>query len=222
MGTRIKLAVAIGLAGLAMASFPALAEKGDWIVRGGLTMVDPDGWTGPFSDVEDVNYEVSEESTFGFSVTYMFADRWGVDFFGIVPAEHEVTIPVLPGVTPPEITGNKVEILSGKVLPPTLSLQYHFMPDGMIRPYLGAGINYTTWSSEEIIEGTLELDSSIGFAADLGVDLQFDGGWLINLDIRYLDIPVEGVQVIEGDPPYKIKGISIDPMVYSLMVGYRF
>lgn len=36
-----------------------------------------------------------------------------------------------------------------KQLPPTLSVQYHFSPKASVRPYVGAGINYTIFFSEK-------------------------------------------------------------------------
>ena len=36
------------------------------------------------------------------------------------------------------------------MLPPTLTAQYHFNPHGAVRPYLGAGVNYSIFSKEDI------------------------------------------------------------------------
>lgn len=225
MGTRLKIAIAVGIATLAFVSTTASAEKGDWIVRGGVTYIDPDSFSTQFADDTSVSAEISAETTFGFSVTWMFADRWGLDFFGVVPVEHDYEIPALRELLP-ELGTTKVA--SAKVFPPTLSVQFHFAPEAAFRPYVGAGVNYTTFSSEEIIEGELDIDSSTGFAANVGVDFAFGDNWLINLDIRYLDIELKTTQTIPGEAPGEPDQVftdpvkSIDPMVYSLMVGYRF
>jgi outer membrane protein len=225
MGCKLKIAIAVVLASLAFASTTASAEKGDWIVRGGVTYIDPDSFSTPWSDTESVTAEISAETTFGFSVTWMFAERLGLDFFGVIPVEHDWEIPALRELAP-ELGTTKVG--SAKVFPPTLSVQYHFAPEARFRPYVGAGVNYTTFSSEKIIEGELDIDSSTGFAANVGIDFAFGENWLLNLDIRYLDIELKTTQTIRGDEPgepdevYADPARSIDPMVYSLMVGYRF
>ena len=40
-----------------------------------------------------------------------------------------------------------------KHLPPTLTLQYHFAPGANVRPYVGAGVNYTRFSSVNLPAG---------------------------------------------------------------------
>lgn len=225
MGSKIKIAITVVLASLAFASPTASAEKGDWIIRGGVTYIDPDDFSTPWSDEVSVSSEISAETTFGFSVTWMFADRWGLDFFGVFPAEHDWTIPALAELEPGLGT---TKVGSAEVFPPTLSVQFHFAPEATFRPYVGVGMNYTTFSSEEIIEGTLDIDSSTGFAANAGIDWAFGENWLLNLDIRYLEIDLEVTQTIPGDEPgepdevFPTEKFSIDPFVYSLMVGYRF
>ncbi|MEN8145633.1 MAG: OmpW family outer membrane protein, partial [Gemmatimonadota bacterium] len=43
-----------------------------------------------------------------------------------------------------------VDLGSVWLLPPTLVLQYHFLPAGAFQPYLGAGINYTIFYNTEL------------------------------------------------------------------------
>jgi outer membrane protein OmpA-like peptidoglycan-associated protein len=116
------------------------------------------------------------------------------------------------------------------VLPPVLSLNFHFNPDGMWRPYIGAGINYTMFSGEETrgpLAGTnLSLDDSFGPAGQIGIDIG-DGPWLFNLNVRYIDIDADaelrGVDDGEGGTTTADLGtIEIDPMVYGAHIGYRF
>lgn len=57
--------------------------------------------------------------------------------------------------------------------PPTVSLQYHFNPNGNLRPYVGAGVNYTLFFSAKtrgaLADSKLELDPSFGLAAQAGL-----------------------------------------------------
>ena len=61
----------------------------------------------------------------------MMTDNWAVELLAAYPFEHDIYL-----VDGPEVG-------STKHLPPTVSLQYHFMPDSTFQPYLGAGVNYT-------------------------------------------------------------------------------
>ena len=131
-----------------------------------------------------------------------------------VPQKHDV-----------ELGG--VNIGSVKHLPPTLTLQYHFNPEGSVRPYAGIGLNYTRFSSVKLDAGTvlggsvpLTMDrSSFGWAAQLGVDIRLAPQWFLNLDAKYVkidsDIEVKGA----GVPVTKL---DIDPLLLSVGLGYRF
>jgi outer membrane protein len=67
----------------------------------------------------------------------------------------------------------------------------------------------------------LSLDTSTGVAAQIGADFNFSGSWLLNADIRYIDIGTKAT--VKGDEGKLSLGtVNIDPLVYSLMVGYRF
>ena len=108
-------------------------------------------------------------------------------------------------------------------LPPTLSVQYHFRPTTNVRPYVGIGLNYTTFFSESITtEGTtagltsLSLDDSVGLALQGGIDFDISKKWYINLVLRYINIETTAKTNI-GDID-----VDINPWVYTLGVGTSF
>ena len=89
-----------------------------------------------------------------------------------------------------------------------------------MRPYVGAGLNYTIFSDERTwgpLQGTkLQLDPSFGPAAQLGVDIDVIPGWIVNVDARWFDI----------DTDAKLGGadlgtIGIDPVAFGLSIGHR-
>lgn len=54
-----------------------------------------------------------------------------------------------------------------------------------------------------------------------GVDYYLNEAWLVNVSLRYADISTD----LTFDVANGAKGsstIDVDPMVYSLMVGYKF
>ncbi|PRX21739.1 OmpW family protein [Paraburkholderia sp. BL18I3N2] len=73
------------------------------------------------------------------------------------------------------------------VLPPTLRLQYHFNHAGMIRPYVGAGVNYTYFYNDGLSAGSEGIQvsrSSFGPAVQAGVDVQITKTVFLNADIK--------------------------------------
>lgn len=109
------------------------------------------------------------------------------------------------------------EIGSFKHLPPSLLLQYHFTDLQGVKPYVGAGINYTRFS-DVVLPSGVSLDShSWGWAFQAGLDIPLDRNWSINLDVKkaYIrsDVYVTGSSVGR---------FKVDPVLYAVGLGYRF
>ena len=75
-----------------------------------------------------------------------------------------------------------------------LSLNWHFNPNGVFRPYIGAGVNYTMFSGEEtrgaLAGNNLKLDDWIGAAGQVGVDIG-QRNWFFNANVRYIDLSTD-------------------------------
>jgi len=114
------------------------------------------------------------------------------------------------------IYSDGVAIGSLKHLPPTLTVQYHFtgLP---VRPYLGAGVNYTHFSSVSLPAGVTVKANSFGLAAQAGLDFPLGGGWMLNADVKYAQIKTD---VSAGG--VKVDTFKVDPWLYGVGVGYRF
>jgi outer membrane protein len=115
------------------------------------------------------------------------------------------------------VYANGSEIGSFKHLPPSLLMQYHFTDLQGIKPYVGAGINYTRFSNVALPAG-VSLDShSWGWAFQAGLDIPLDRNWSINLDVKkaYIrsDIYAAGSS---------IGRLRVDPILYAVGLGYRF
>jgi outer membrane protein len=145
-----------------------------------------------------------------FTATYMLSPHLGVELLAAWPFSHDITL---------NADGSKVA--ETKHLPPTLSLQYHFLPDGRIRPYVGAGLNATIFFDEKTtgaLEGAnLSLDDSFGAAAQLGVDFALSGDWMLNVDARWIDIDTDAR--LDG---VGIGSVAIDPYAFGISIGRRF
>lgn len=220
MSSSTRKTIAIGLLSLATLALAPLAqaEMGQWLIKGGATMVSPKSDNLRFSDGSDtIVLGVDDGTSFGFTVGYMVTDNWAVELLAAVPFKHDIKASVvgIPG---------SAKVAEVKHLPPTLSLQYHFMPEGTFDPYVGVGVNWTIFSDEKIdssVADKLTLDDSVGFAVQAGADWEISDGWFVNLDIRYIDIGTDATIVVDGSS-LKIGKVNIDPFVFSLMLGYRF
>jgi len=117
----------------------------------------------------------------------------------------------------------KVDVGSAWILPPTLTLQYHFMPHSQISPYIGAGLNvswfYDTQPARPVVT-KFTLNNTWGPAIQFGVDYNFAGHWFANLDVKqiFMHTGAHLSTVLGG-----VKAdTNLDPLVVGAGIGYRF
>ncbi|CAB3782157.1 Outer membrane protein W [Paraburkholderia ultramafica] len=139
-------------------------------------------------------------------LTYMIRDDLGVELI-LGTSRHQVTSSLggLGGVN---------------VLPPTLLLQYHFNHAGRIRPYLGAGINYTLFYNNGLNAGGQPIaisNHSFGPALQAGVDVQVTRSLFVNADIKKVWMHTDAS--LGGQ---SLGRLSIDPVIVGLGVGMKF
>ena len=203
----ISLAVAAALA----APIAAQAEQGDWLFRVGLSQLNPDETNLELPPVGDI--VVDDDVSPTFNISYFLTDHISTELLAAWPFTHGVDLKTgEPG-------DDKTRIGNVDHLPPTLSLNWHFNPDGNFRPYIGVGANYTMFSSEEtrgpLAGSSLKLDDSFGAAGQVGVDIGA-GNWFVNLNVRYIQI--ESDAELDGAD---IGTLDINPWVYGVHVGYK-
>ncbi|MFY9512467.1 MAG: OmpW family outer membrane protein [Rubrivivax sp.] len=198
----------ITLAVAAAALLPALQaraqDKGDWIVRARALYLDSAN-----KDSTGLKLTVNNKTFPEFDVSYFLTPNLALELVLTYPQKHT-------------IRANGSDIGSLKHLPPTLSVQYHF--SGLpVRPYVGAGLNYTRFSDVEFspavaaaLQPTVKKNS-FGLALGAGVDVPLGGGWLFNADLKKLQIATAVSSF--GTEVGKFK---VDPWLYSVGIGKRF
>ena len=230
----LTTAMLAALAGLPMAvqadAYPG-SLKGDWIVRAGMHVVNPKAENlQPLTLPNGSRHTlvVDQAASFTFDVTYMFTEHFGLELLAAYPFTH--------GVDAKPYAGGKIRAADVEHLPPTLSLVWYPWANlSSWRPYIGVGMNYTTFLDSDfrnsfltaagLPAGTkLDLEDSFGPAAVAGIDLHATEHWFLNANIRWMDIDTDAeVKLpITNSKPVEIGTIEIDPIVYGLMVGYRF
>jgi outer membrane protein len=147
-------------------------------------------------------------------ISYFFTKHVAAELVLTYPQKHDVTVEE-------SVLGGPVKIGTFKHLPPTLSLQYHFNPDGDIRPYVGAGVNLTFILSDKLAipgVGNLSLDStSVGAAYGAGFDFNIARNTVLNFDVKKVYI---GSDVKLGGT--KVSAVKVDPLLWSVGLGWRF
>lgn len=116
-------------------------------------------------------------------------------------------------------TGN-VNLGDAWILPPTLTLQYHFTPDNKFSPYLGAGINYSLFYGEDTATGftDLDVDGGFGYALQAGADYWINDHWGVNFDVKKVWLDVDATLnngSIRAD-------VDLDPWIIGAGISYRF
>lgn len=108
------------------------------------------------------------------------------------------------------------------VLPPTLTLQYHFTNFGAFKPYVGAGVNYTIFYSQTDAGNFTDFDieDTFGAALQVGFDYMLDENWGFNLDVKKLFLEADWTANLAGTP---LSGeAELNPWLIGTGVTYRF
>ncbi len=219
---------------LAAAFTPVLAhaEAGDWVVRARAVNVSPneDSELGKTvnSNVANVmspgaELAVSDKVIPELDISYYITKNIAAELILALGTRHNVSIQGEAGTVVPN-----QDLGSVNLLPPTLTLQWHFNPDQTIDPYVGAGINYTNFLDRNLkvnsgaLAGTkIKVDSdSWGYALQAGVDINLKDGWLINLDAKYVNIETDVKLNVAGWT--KIDSLDINPWVLGIGIGKKF
>lgn len=192
------LAIALAFGGLAAPAFAQ--DAGQWTFSVGAHQVNPKSDNGSLAG-NTLDVEVGSNVRPTVTAEYFVRDNLGIEVLAALPFQHDIDIKGLGKVG------------STKHLPPVVSLQYHF-GKGNVKPFVGAGINYTYFFSEStsgaLAGNKLSLDNSWGLAAHAGIDFKVGDKGAIRVDARWIDIDTD-VSLNGAD----LGTANIDPLVYG-------
>lgn len=197
-------------AALALTAFPALAQqKGDWTLGLGLGYVVPKDNNGTVLNGA-ATLDIGNSLRPTVTAEYFVWDNVGIEILAAWPFEHSINSDQLGG-----------KIGTTQQLPPTVSVQYHFQNTSPVTPFLGVGLNYTTFFNEETqgaLEGTnLSLTDSWGVAFHAGLDYDLNERGSLRADVRWIDINSD--VKVNGE---KIGKAEIDPWVFGAAYVLKF
>jgi outer membrane protein len=153
-----------------------------------------------------------------FDISYFFTKN--------VAAELVLTYPQKVNVYS-NLTSGPTGVINA--LPPSLLLQYHFTDLGALKPYIGAGVNYTIFGNRNNFSvggygnNVLTVDqNSVGFVAQIGADYMFDKHWGMNIDVKYatMSTNVTGQNTLAGAG--NIGKLTLNPLMPAVGVTYKF
>ncbi len=216
--TMMKTAAAI--VALVLAAGPAAAAQGDFLVRLRAITVQPQEKVGPVlptfpTSGGSITNAYAPEIDF----TYMLTDNIGVELIAATTKHCVEGGGALAGVG---------RLACTWVLPPTLTLQYHFVPEGKIHPYVGAGVNWTMFYNEKastqlvnaIGATNVNLSNSFSFALQAGIDFDISEKMFLNLDVKYVDMDTNA-RLTTGALVNNLRA-DINPLIIGVGVGWRF
>jgi outer membrane protein len=201
------IARACALTCVLVSGVPLAHAEQDWELKVGAHVVDPKSDNGSLA-AHAFRTDVGEAASPTISLEYFATRNLGIEILAALPFEHDVKL-------------NGAKAATVKQLPPTLSVQWHFLPDQRFDPFVGVGLNFTRFFSIDekgALAGTrLELDDSWGIAAHAGVEYAIDARWSLTVDARWIKLSTDAK--LDGA---KIGSVEIDPLVYGFAIGYRF
>lgn len=187
--------VAIGLVGGV-----ANAAQGEWLGRARVININPD------ASSSALNLNVDTRTTLELDFSYFLTRNLALELI-LATKKHEVT-------------AGGVQSGTVKHLPPTLTLQYHFDPEGVFRPYVGAGLNYTRFYDVNLGGGTLTVDnSSWGGALQAGFDIPLNKIFFLNIDVKKIWMDTDVKVVATGATAANLK---INPVILGVGIGMKF
>lgn len=194
---------------LSLFSSAALADNYDWIVRMRSVYVKAD----TNSTVSGLGGTVtaSSDQTPEIDFTRFFTPNIAAELI-LATSKHNMG---LNGSS----AGNKQGLGSVKLLPPTLTLQYHFRPDATFRPYAGAGLNYTIFYGAKTggIATDIKYQNHLGYALQAGFDYMINDRFGINFDVKKVFLRTRA----QVNNTYTAK-VNLDPWFIGTGISYRF
>lgn len=187
-------------------------KAGDIMLRGRIIGLLPD----ESSTVSTIggNVDASNEWTGEVDFSYFLTDNIATELIAAT-TKHRM------GVNGSS-SGN-VDLGDVWLLPPTLTLQYHFVPKAVFSPYVGAGVTYAVFYNKDVATGlrNVKYENAWGYAFQAGFDYSLGGNWYFNADVKKIFLNTD-VTVTTNAGTVIRADTDLDPWVVGVGFGYKF
>lgn len=241
---KVKILTATTLVSAMLASMPIQAlEKGDILLDVRVLNITPDVGINSITNMDGSQFtsstaapvnagiDVDDGNSLGIDITYMMTNNFGIELMLDTSSKHDINgTGALAGVKIGDTT----------VLPPSLIATWHFMTNNNIRPYVGAGLNYTMFFSENTTNGftstidtvvtggtsavtstSVDVDDSFGIILQAGVNIDINKDWYVSLDAKYLDLDTTATVQANGADAVKVD-FDLNPLIVGIGIGTSF
>lgn len=193
-------------------------EEGPWMVRVRALSVSPANGSTPIAAlaVPSGAIHVSDKIYPEIDITRFITKNIAAELILTVPQKHDVNFK--------SSAVGAFKAGTFKLLPPTLTLQYHFRPDADFRPYVGAGVTVSRFTGENLWVGApantqLHLDKwHVGAAVQAGFDYKIAKNLFFNMDVKKAQVRSD----VENDAGVKLTRLRVDPLIVGVGLGWRF
>jgi outer membrane protein len=155
-------------------------------------------------DSTGLNLSINDKWIPEVDISYFFTKNLAAELILTVPQRHT-------------LRAGGADIGSLKHLPPSLLVQYHFTDLPGFKPYVGAGVNYTRFSSIRLPAGVGIDRNSFGGALQVGVDIPVAKNVYLNLDVKKVFIKTD-VSAAGAN----LGSFKVDPVLVGVGLGWRF
>ena len=217
-----------------LASTPLMAiEKNDILINARILNISPSVgsnqvMSGGAPLAAPAGIDVEDAKSLGVDITYMLTNNLGVELMLDTASRHNV-----------KGTGNLTGVSVGDVtvLPPSVIAVWHFMPTNNVRPYAGAGLNYTMFFKEGtsgqftstmntvlgggVTSTDVSVDDAFGIVVQAGVDIDINKDWYVSLDAKYVKLDTKATVQVNGADAATVS-FDVNPLVLGVGVGTRF
>lgn len=217
MHRKLKL---FALSAALLAAVPAAAQQaaseGNWLVRARAVNVDTANGSTPIGALSVPGDAIHVESKIipELDISYFFTKNLAAELILTVPQKHDV-----------KVKSSAIGAFDAGhfyLLPPTLTMQWHFNPEGTFRPYVGAGITYSDFSGAQLrVPGVtgLHLDNDyFGPAVQAGFDIKLAKQLFVNFDVKKAHVRSD----LKNDAGATLSRVKVDPLLIGIGIGWRF
>jgi outer membrane protein len=211
----MKIGVLVGSWLLLTATWSPALAAGDspWMIRARALAVIPDDSSSSITVIGG-EADVEEAYTPDLDLTYFFTDNIAAELVFFAYSRHDVKAK--------NTAVGDIDLGSLDLLPPTLTAQYHFMPEKTFSPYVGAGLSYVLIPDDDPGAATAVRydDGVIGFGLQAGLDYFFNDHWCLTFDVKKVWVQVD-VEVDALGTTVRTS-VDVDPWLVGIGIGYRF